>query len=428
MPALSYSFRPSVFATDRTYRLQDEHLEWSDARGQHRVTYQDIAKMVVFKERFLGSAASYWCNVLHLRSGEKIKLGAAHRVRFRKIEDRTVTYIPFIKALEARVQSCNPKAPFIRGRYWLNRVENLLGRLAVLVLRGLRRFDPGRSAAFAGRVTRLIGPRLRGHRIARANLAAAFPEKSASELDGILSEMWDNLGRALAEYAHLDRMWDYGLDHPKPGRIIVDQASADRLRRLSTDRRPVVFFGAHLANWELPPMVLPAIGREAAILYRPLNIPALAEELSRIRKKCAGTIIAADAFAVFRLNDAMQRGACIGILPDQHFANGIDVMFFGRSCKVNPMVARLARSFECEIYGGRTIRLPDGRFRYDVVGPIAPPRDDSGKIVVVPTMQMITGIIETWIREHPEQWMWLHHRWRQQPATVAAKPEMTPAH
>jgi len=400
-----------MFAGEKVYRLEAEHLEWSDNRRKGLIAYHDIAKMVVFKERFLGSSASYWCNVLHLRSGKRIKLGAAHHVRFRKIEDRTATYISFIKELEDRVQRRNPDAPVVPGGYWLSRVENIAGKFAVLILRGLRLSDSRRSSAFVGWVMRLIGPMLRGHHTARANLVAAYPEKSTIELDVILSEMWDNLGRTMAEYAHLDRMWDYDFANPKPGRIIIDQASAERLRRLSADGKPVLFFTAHLGNWELQGLSPPAIGREGAMLYKPPSVPALAEELARIRRKCMGTIIPADAFTVFRLNDAIQRGAWVGMLVDQHYANGVDVTFFGRTCKVHPMVARLARSFECQIYGTRIVRLPGGRFRYDISEPIDPPRDHSGKIAIVPTMQMITDVLESWIREYPGQWMWLHHRW-----------------
>jgi len=412
MSKSSYSFRPSVFARERTYRLEPEYLEWSDTWRRGRVAYHDIDKMLVFKRRFLGSSASYWSSVLCLRSGERIQLEAAHRVRFRKIEDRTATYIPFIKELEGRIQSGNPNAPIVPGHYWLNRAEHFAGRLAVLLLRVLRRVDPARGSAFAGWALRLLGPWLRGHRTARANLAAAYPEKTPGDLERILAGMWDNLGRSLAEYAHLDQMWDYELADPKPGRIVMDQANADRLRRLSTSRDPALFFAAHLANWELPAVVSTACGRESAMLYKPPNIAPLAEELVRIRKKCMGTLIPADAFTIFRLNDAIQRGACLGMLVDQQYAGGVDVMFFGRPCKVHPMIARLARTFECKIYGSRIIRLPDYRFRYEVTEAIDPPRDRFGKIAIGPTMQLITDIIEGWIREHPEQWLWLHRRWQ----------------
>ncbi|MEP7030725.1 MAG: lipid A biosynthesis lauroyl acyltransferase, partial [Pseudolabrys sp.] len=58
------------------------------------------------------------------------------------------------------------------------------------------------------------------------------------------------------------------------------------------------------------------------------------------------------------------------------------------------------------------IRLPGGRFRYEIVGPVEPVRDAAGRIEVEGTMQVIASVIESWIREYPEQWMWLHRLWR----------------
>ena len=86
--------------------------------------------------------------------------------------------------------------------------------------------------------------------------------------------------------------------------------------------------------------------------------------------------------------------------------------FFDRTCKVNPMLARFARLFDCPVYGARAVRLPDERFRFELVGPLDLPRDGEGRIEVQDAMQQVTGLIEAWVREHPEQWLWLHRRWR----------------
>jgi KDO2-lipid IV(A) lauroyltransferase len=407
-----YSFRASPFAGETTYRLEAEHLEWTRTGGRGRIAFREIERMQVYKERFLGSSASYWANVLRLRSGGRIRLGAAHRAGFRRIEDRTANYIPFVKELEARVARHNPDAALVTGSHWLGRLENVSGRCAVRLVRGLHRLAPRRSGAVLARAMRVVGPRLRGHRTARANLAAAYPDKSHREIENILSGMWDNLGRTIAEFADLDRIWDYDFAQPRPGRIFIDQATDLRLRLLSANPKSALFFTAHLANWEIVALAVPALGRESAMLYRTPNIAVLAEELAEIRRRTAATFIPADSYTVFRLQDAIARGAWIGMLVDQHYASGVDVTFFGRSCKVHPMIARLARTFDCPIYGSRVIRLPDNRFRYELIGPIEAPRDRSGRLDVVQTMQLITSVIEGWIRQNPEQWLWLHRRWR----------------
>jgi KDO2-lipid IV(A) lauroyltransferase len=76
------------------------------------------------------------------------------------------------------------------------------------------------------------------------------------------------------------------------------------------------------------------------------------------------------------------------------------------------MIARLARHLECPIHGTRTIRLPGHRFRIELTEAATPPRAVDGRIDVPGTMQLITSMVEGWVREYPEQWLWLHRRWR----------------
>lgn len=171
-------------------------------------------------------------------------------------------------------------------------------------------------------------------------------------------------------------------------------------------------FGAHLANWELLAWALGSRRGETAIIYRPPKTPSLARALANMRTGSNVTYIPAGADTVFKIKNALRRGAWIGLLIDEHYPRGVDVQFFGRTCQATPILARLARQFECPIYGGRIVRLPKGKFRLDITGPVPTPRDATGKIDVAATTQIMTSIIESWIREHPEQWLWLQRRWR----------------
>ncbi len=125
-----------------------------------------------------------------------------------------------------------------------------------------------------------------------------------------------------------------------------------------------------------------------------------------------GELISTELDAPMRIAKALERGAHVGILVDQYYVRGVDVTFFGRRTKANPLLARLARHFDCPIHGTRVVRLPDHRFRVDLSEEIRPARDAEGKVDIAGTMQIITTVIESWIREHPEQWLWLHRRWR----------------
>ena len=288
-----------------------------------------------------------------------------------------------------------------------------VGALAIGVLRTTRYFDPDKTADLFGRITRLIGPALREQRIARANLTAAFPEKSPEEIETILAGVWDNVGRYAAEFAHIDHIWDYDEDHPNPrGRIEIPQRTDELFRKLRADGKPALIFTSHLANWELPALAAVAHRLDAAILYRRPNIASADRIIQELRQVNMGTLIPAGRDAPFRLAEALQRGQHVAMLVDQYLTGGVEVTFFGRKTRANPMLARLLRQIECPVHGTRVIRLPGNRFRTELTEEIPPVRQADGSIDIQGMTQKITSVIEGWVREHPEQWLWLHRRWR----------------
>lgn len=288
----------------------------------------------------------------------------------------------------------------------------ILGAIAVTVLRITRYFDPDRTADFFASITRTVGPWLPEHKIGRANLTAAFPEKSPSEVEAILTGVWDNLGRVGAEFAHLDHIWNLDPEHPENGRIELAPDATAKFEKLRDDGKGALIFASHTANWELPALAGPAYGVESAVLFRRPNIAAVDRAIQDIRSVNMGTMIATTHDAPLRLAQALQKGVHVGMLVDQHFGRGVDVTFFGRTTKANPLIARLARQVDVPIYGVRMIRLPNHRFYGELSDEVTPVRDAEGKVDIQATMQAITSVIEGWVREHPEQWLWLHRRWR----------------
>jgi Kdo2-lipid IVA lauroyltransferase/acyltransferase len=301
-----------------------------------------------------------------------------------------------------------------RVRRALKRARDaLIGTIAIGLLNGLRMTDPDKVADFAAWIMRTIGPLLPESRIGRANLASAFPEKSKAEIDGILRGCWDNLGRIGVEFAHLDRLWDFDPDHPRARkRIEIAQQDIDRFIRLLNDGKPALVFAAHLANWELPAVCAATYQLDNAILYRRPNIAGIDSWLRETRKTNMGELISTSLEAPVKIAAALERGAHVGMLVDQYYVRGVPVTFFGRRTMANPLLARLARHFDCAIHGTRMVRLPDHRFRAELTEAITPVRDAEGKIDIAGTMQVVTSVVEGWIREHPEQWLWQHRRWR----------------
>ena len=296
----------------------------------------------------------------------------------------------------------------------LKRAGNaVVGALVVGGLRLLRWTDPDLMSAFGAWVMRKVGPWLPEHKIARANLTAAFPEKSPAEIERILAGTWDNLGRVGIEIAHLDRLWDYDFDHPERSRRIeIPADSAARFLQLREDGKPALIFCSHLANWELPAVCAAKNRMVSAALYRRPNIAAIDNWLHETRDANMGTLIPTGLTAPVKIAHALNRGTHVGMLVDQYYVRGVEVTFFGRRTNANPLLARLAQHIDCPIHGARIIRLPKHRFRVELTEAITPARDADGEFDVAGTTQVIMSVIEGWIREHPDQWLWQHRRWR----------------
>jgi len=292
-------------------------------------------------------------------------------------------------------------------------LDPALGALAVWLLRAVHWMDRRRSANFAGAFMRKAGPLLKEHRLGRANLRAAYPEKSDAEIEKILAGVWDNLGRIAVEFAHLDEFCIADFGRQTPDVITYTLETKIRYDTMAASGHAILGFAAHLANWELPGVVAKTLGTNAAILYRRPNIAAVSDMIVKMREPLMGYLIPNSLAAPVQMARLAESGAHVGMLVDQHYTKGVEVIFFGRRCMANPLIAQLARQTGCPIHGLRVIRNPDGNsFVAEITEEIVPVRDANGEIDLTGTMQAITSVVERWVRETPEQWLWLHRRWR----------------
>lgn len=292
----------------------------------------------------------------------------------------------------------------------LNYMFALVVRVAV---RAMKKLDANASSDFIGRAARALGPFVPANRTGLDNLRAAYPEKSEAEIGEILGGVWENLGRVAGEFVHLEGLWDYDYSRPTAGRIETNDAL--KFGEMRDDGKPALIFSAHLANWELAAVCAAAHRLDAAVLFRAPNNRFIAELIHETRANTMVKLVPTEFQSVFAMAGMIERGGHVGMLVDQYYHEshgGVRVNFFGRSTPANPTLARLARQFDCPVYGVRVVRLPKNRFRVDLVGPIDLPRDAEGRIDIQPTMQKVMSIVEGWVREHPEQWLWLHRRWR----------------
>lgn len=287
--------------------------------------------------------------------------------------------------------------------------DRLAGAGLAALIALLRLVPLDAASAACGGLARRIGPLLPVHRVGEANLRAAFPEKDDAWIKATLRGAWDNLGRVAGEYVHLREIWDFDPARPERSRLRSDDVPV--LDALRDDGLPCLCFAAHLANWELPAVAAHKLGLASAVLYRMPNNRAVADQIARIRGGLMGRLIRSRREAVFEMADALEAGEHLGMLVDQHFSRGPVVTFFGRECRANPTLARLARRKDCPVVGVRVIRL--GGVRFEVKGErLELPRDADGQVDAAAATQAVTSVVERWVREHPEQWLWFHRRWR----------------
>jgi len=259
-----------------------------------------------------------------------------------------------------------------------------------------------------GRFLGMMFPRTK---VARKNLKLSFPDKSDEEIEQILSDMWGNLSRTAAEYAYLDKIFDFDDNNPTEGRFEI--AGIENFRKLLETKGTAICFTAHTGNWELLPVGSAAYGVNITALFRAPNNRYIAERVMAARTTGSGHLVPSKAGAAWALAGLMDEGKKVGLLVDQYYAGkGVPVEFFGRKTKANPLLAKLVRQYDCPVFPARTIRLPGGRFRLEVQPPIDVPRMENGDVDTQALTQKVSDVVESWVREYPEQWLWLHKRWR----------------
>ncbi|HMN86643.1 MAG TPA: lipid A biosynthesis lauroyl acyltransferase [Bauldia sp.] len=296
------------------------------------------------------------------------------------------------------------------------------------VFKWARHVGRERASRIAGRVARRIGPLSRENAIGRANLAAAFPEKSPEERERILSDVWDNLARMTMEYPFIQELVE-AFDPERPTGGLIEHTGVENVFALRDSGKPGIIFGAHIGNWELTAAIGARLGLPVTALYRPPANRFIAAELETLRGTFIETLVVSGPGAAMRVASALQKGRHVGIVADQRINGGQRITFLGRTAATNPIVGIMARLFDCPVHGAYTVRLPDGRYHIRMTPALELPRDARGRVDPEATNRLVHGIIESWVRQNPEQWLWLHDRWRlrKQPKTAPTKGGGKPA-
>ena len=256
-----------------------------------------------------------------------------------------------------------------------------------------------RLGAIAWRISR------RDRRRTLEHLAIAFPSLAPGERA--------RLGRA--SFLHLGAMLGEGLyllsrDEAEVGRRVALEGW-EHVEAARAARRPILIVTGHCGNWELLAAALNTRGLGMSVIARALDEEALQEMLAGFRARFGTrTIVRGAASAPRELLRALRGGGALGLLIDQDTkVDGVFVPFFGRLAWTPTAAADLARRFDAAVLPAFIERLPDGGHRARIEPAFELPEDATAATAA------LTRRIEEQIRRRPEQWVWLHRRWRRRP-------------
>jgi KDO2-lipid IV(A) lauroyltransferase len=245
------------------------------------------------------------------------------------------------------------------------------------------------------------------HRLILENLAHAFPEKTEAERKRIAMGVWRNLGRTAVEFIRLGE-----LDRTELDRSVIWEGTAP-LERAMKEKTGAILLTAHFSNWEALGLLFQARFGHFMAIARPMKNPYV-DKWVQAKRTFGGMTIIFHREAVKASLKWLKSKNMIGILVDQNlYKGGVFVDFFGRPAATTTLPALLHIRTEAPVFLVYTLR--EGKTFRAVVEPIQFPevKNEADRPLVYTTV--ISNRLEALIRKYPENWFWIHNRWKRKP-------------
>jgi KDO2-lipid IV(A) lauroyltransferase len=293
-------------------------------------------------------------------------------------------------------------------------VRHLVEYAGFLLVQGVVRSLPHRAARALGRAIGALGHRVLGRhrRIAADNMALALPEVGPEERARLVRACFEHFGMALTDALSAGRF------DPEELCRRVDLVGWEHLQEAEehADGRGVFVLSAHVGMWEIAAYPPGLYGGPLCVVGRPMDNPWLDRELTRSRARFGNRLIPKRG-AVRRILKELGRGERVGILVDQRArpGEGIWVPFFGTPAYTSPVLARLSLRTGAPVVPIYGFPLPGGRYRVELAPAIRPEEATEGlgpDEAVEELTRRYLAEAEGTIRQHPEQWLWMHERWK----------------
>ncbi len=196
----------------------------------------------------------------------------------------------------------------------------------------------------------------------------------------------------------------------------ADAEGLEHLERAFAQGKGVLSVVAHFGNWELMTVAVPLLARPMQIVYRPLDNPVMDNLLGWSRTKHGNTLIPKGGSGK-RIIRLLRENHVIGILSDQNVdtREGVFVDFFGRPACTSVGTAVLALQSGAPVLPAFMPRMPDGRYRLIILPAVEITRTDDYESDLAVNTQRFTKVVEDMVRKYPDQWFWIHQRWKTKP-------------
>jgi KDO2-lipid IV(A) lauroyltransferase len=284
----------------------------------------------------------------------------------------------------------------------------------------LLRYIPSSLRRLFAVLLAVVGYRLSlKHRlIALHNLSRSFPDKKLEEIVKIAKKSYRNFSFVAAEFFDIPYLNKSNLYR------WISIEGLDNYRQACTEGKGVLLFGAHFGNWEIGNAALAVMTQPFIFVYRILDSPLMEKVITGVRASY-GNISLSKENTMRKMIHLLKKGATINLLIDQNVAwyGGVFVDFFGRKACTTSGLALLALHTEASVLPAFTRRLPNGKYLLEIGKKVEIITSGKREADVLINTQTFTKIIEEQIRKYPEQWFWVHQRWKTKLCQVKQKKD-----
>ena len=257
-------------------------------------------------------------------------------------------------------------------------------------------------------IGKFFGPLFRSKNIIKNNIEIAFGKIDKKKEAEIINGMWSNIGRTFAEYVFLK---DFKFNKTNFSHIKIN--GMEYLENIKKNKEIVIYYSAHLANFEIMAMELNKLGVKCAAIYRPLNNFFLNPLMEYLRMKYICPIqIPKGLRGIREIINRVKDGYSIALMVDQRVGEGPKISFFGKPAHTTTIPAQLAIKYDCKLVPIFLERKNGANFEMTIYEPYKIQKTDNEEQDIKNITVKINQIIEKMIARNPTQWIWSHNRWK----------------